>query len=81
MPGTRPTPARRSARQQQAMRDRDRAMRARMQLPDPDRAAFQAVVNRLTNWQRNRWAAAGYPGLHDMLTGPVERYALLRRRP
>lgn len=23
-----------------------------------------AMVNRLTNWQRNQWAKAGYPGGH-----------------
>jgi hypothetical protein len=23
---------------------------------------FQALVNRMTNWQRSQWARAGYPG-------------------
>lgn len=27
--------------------------------------AYQSAVNRLTNWQRNQWARAGYPGLRQ----------------
>jgi len=23
---------------------------------------FQVMVNKMTNWQRNQWAKAGYPG-------------------
>ncbi len=30
---------------------------------DKKRRAFNAVVNKLTNWQRGKWARAGYPGL------------------
>ncbi len=29
---------------------------------DPEVSAFDAAVNRLTNWQRNQWARKGYPG-------------------
>lgn len=46
---------------------------------DVVRANFQAMVNRLTNWQRSRWAAAGYPGLHGTVAGSVEPFSTLRR--
>ena len=31
---------------------------------DPD-FEYSAIVNKLTNHQRNKWAGAGYPGLRD----------------
>ena len=41
---------------------------------------FNAVVNQMSNWQRNQWARAGYPGLtRKNLMGPV-RFLLAKRR-
>jgi hypothetical protein len=38
----------------------------------PDRLAVQVEVNKLTNWQRGRWARAGYPGLHPSDLDPAK---------
>ena len=32
---------------------------------DGDKDMFNTLVNKLTNWGRNQWAARGYPGLRD----------------
>lgn len=40
---------------------------------------FNAVVNQMTNWQRNQWAKAGYPGLtRKSLMGPARFLAVKR---
>ncbi len=44
---------------------------------DERRRAFNAVVNKLTNWQRGKWARAGYPGLARWEGMKVEPFALL----
>lgn len=31
----------------------------------PEHYAFQGAVAKLTNWERNQWARAGYPGLRQ----------------
>lgn len=28
-----------------------------------EKTTFQTIIGRLSNWQRNQWARAGYPGL------------------
>lgn len=38
-------------------------------------AEFQAIVNTMTNWERNRWARAGYPGLREKDVQAVYPYA------
>lgn len=51
----------------------------------PEQAAVQRVVNKLTNWQRNQWAKAGYPGLgsrkkgYDPDPSKVEPFTLLHK--
>ena len=50
---------------------RGRVKRARTAPPVDPR---QAKVNRLTNWQRNQWARAGYPK-------DVERFARMMKHP
>jgi hypothetical protein len=39
---------------------------------------FAAVVEKLTNWQRNQWARAGYPGLRPHDPAQVRPFLLLR---
>ena len=31
----------------------------------PSYISVYTVVESMTNWQRNQWARAGYPGLHE----------------
>ena len=40
---------------------------------------FQKQVNRLTNWQRNQWARAGYPGLQKKEPAALERFVTMKR--
>lgn len=40
---------------------------------------LQAMVHKLTNWQRGRWSAAGYPGLRHQNTELVKPYTEMRR--
>lgn len=40
---------------------------------------FQRVVNSMTNWQRNQWARAGYPGLRKQETNEALVYVLMPR--
>ncbi len=62
MPGTRPTAARRLARQRQDMDYRAAAgLRRADVVIDPDRVAFQAALNKLTNWQRSKYNKNGTP--------------------
>lgn len=35
---------------------------------------FNDIVAKLTNWQRNQWAKAGYPGLRRKDVSKVELY-------
>ncbi len=44
---------------------------------DKRRRAFNVVVNKLTNWQRGKWARAGYPGLVRWEEEKVKPFALL----
>lgn len=37
-------------------------------------SAFQAIVQKMTNHQRNQWARAGYPGLRHKDPKPVRRF-------
>lgn len=32
--------------------------------PKKKKDPIQVLVNSMSNWQRNQWARAGYPGLH-----------------
>jgi len=54
MPGTRPPEAKRRRWREQSGQRWSHIFY---------RSAFQAMVNSFTNWERNQWAAAGYPGL------------------
>ena len=56
-----------------------RDLRQRARKTDADRQAVQIVVNRLTNWQRNQWARAKYPGLRERNPKKVEPFAGLVR--
>lgn len=60
-------------------RPHDEQPRRKVQrLSDPE---FSAVVNQFTNWERNRWAGAGYPGLKGKDVKKVADFlASLRRR-
>lgn len=40
---------------------------------------FQIMVNRLTNWQRNQWARAKYPGLRSRDPRKVEPFTRMAR--
>lgn len=41
---------------------------------------FGADINTLTNWQRNQWARAGYPGLRQRVnSGPAMSFKLMDR--
>ena len=31
----------------------------------PEETRFRSAVAKMTNWERNHWARAGYPGQHD----------------
>lgn len=44
------------------------------------RSAYQAAVNKLTNWERNQWARAGYPGMRAQSEKQVEEFMIARRR-
>lgn len=35
--------------------------------------AFRQITNTLTNWERNQWAKAGYPGLRQKNAQPVAK--------
>ncbi len=62
MPGTRPTIARRLARQRQAIEYRAAAdLRRADMVPDPERVAFQAALDKPTNWQRAMYLRHGTP--------------------
>jgi hypothetical protein len=39
---------------------------------------FDMLVNKLTNWQRSKWANAGYPG-RRFPYDQIEQFALLKR--
>jgi hypothetical protein len=45
---------------------------------DPQSQAFSAAVSGLTNWQRNRWARAGYPGQREKDETKIAPFALLK---
>jgi len=47
--------------------------------PDPVGADFSAAVEQLTNWQRKRWARAGYPGLRKKDAEKVLPFAQMVR--
>lgn len=82
MPGTRSTVARRRDRQQSAMLDRKTAIERRTERRlnrDPDVADLDSIVNRMTNWQRSQWAAAGYPGLRKKAAGLAGPYVMMIR--
>lgn len=32
---------------------------------------FTALVERMTNWERNQWARAGYPGLNRIVGNKI----------
>lgn len=84
MPGTRPTPARRRLRRQRAV-ELTAAARARRQEqtrqldPDGSLATFRGLVNHLSNWQRTRWAQAGYPGLSSQVADAVWPFTRMER--
>ena len=42
--------------------------------------AFGRTVESLTNYERSRWAAAGYPGLRKRLPDPVRTFVGLAQR-
>lgn len=78
MPGTRPTSYRRWQRRLQAADDRAAAITGRAEAQargDLDRAAFQAALGKLTNWQRSRYQRHGTPGDLDA----VLDYARMQR--
>jgi hypothetical protein len=79
MPGTRPTSYRVWQRRLQAANDRATAIARRAESAeqrDPDRVAFQTSLNRLTNWQRQRYLRYGTPEDAEN----VAYYAGLQRR-
>jgi hypothetical protein len=41
------------------------------------RMAARTPVQLMTNWQRNQWAAAGYPGMRDPKQEGAERFAMM----
>jgi hypothetical protein len=43
--------------------------------------ACRAATNRLSNWQRQKWAQAGYPGAHDKPEAIIKFAELNRARP
>lgn len=45
----------------------------------PKSADFKAAVDRMSNWQRNAWARAGYPGLEKGDVDKVLDYAPAER--
>lgn len=45
-----------------------------------DRSAYQIVVNGLTNYERNQWARAGYPGQSTQDIKKVAAYSAAVRR-
>lgn len=57
----------RMARSAERRAEHDRGLLANMQRKMFNRsataAAFNAVINKMTNWQRNQWSKKGYPGL------------------
>lgn len=78
MPGTRPTSYRRWQRMLAAAGDRAAAIARRAdaaEARDPDRAAFQTALGKLTNWQRSRYQRHGTPGDLDN----VRDYAGMQR--
>jgi hypothetical protein len=76
MPGTHPTPAKRQQRREQTQAAQRSAAAARaFRLVEP----FCFAVNGMTNWQRSRWAQAGYPGLGAHEAAAVEPFARMRR--
>ena len=42
---------------------------------------FNVLVNTMSNWQRNRWAKAGYPGLRQKDIKPLDKFVAIERRP
>lgn len=52
--------------------------RRRRSLNDTAGDHFRATVNALTNWQRNQWAKAGYPGLRQKDAEKVVAFSAAR---
>ena len=53
----------RAARREQNERNRQHNLLRRLSWRDrrEDERGVQAIVNKMTNWERNQWARAGYP--------------------
>lgn len=62
-----------NARNREARRARRLYRRARL---TAEQRQAEALTHKLTNWQRSRWAAAGYPRSVEAL----QRFAAMRRR-
>ncbi len=52
----------------------------RMERRDERAVKFNAIVNSMSNWQRKRWAKAGYPGLRQKDIKPLEKYVAIERK-
>lgn len=42
---------------------------------------FETTVNRMSNWQRSKWAQAGYPGLPKKEVDKVQSYLTMMKPP
>jgi hypothetical protein len=76
MPGTHPTPAKRQQRREQTQAAQRSARAGVSKLSG---GPFTRLVDGMTNWQRSRWAQAGYPGLQAHEVAAVEPFARMRR--
>lgn len=52
---------------------------ARLAEVQDDFYLFDKAVNKLTNWQRNQWSRAGYPGLRGREVNLIEPYLLMKK--
>lgn len=76
MPGTHPTLAKRRRHREETQQAQRIAAEARaFRLLEP----FVQLVNGMTNWQRSRWAQAGYPGLWAHEIAAAEPFSRMRR--
>jgi hypothetical protein len=75
MAATHPTPAKREQRRERTQAAQRSAAAGVSKLSEP----FTRLVDGMTNWQRSRWAQAGYPGLQAHEAAAVAPFARMRR--
>lgn len=51
----------------------------RMRKENSTLAVWNALVNQLSNWQRNQWAKKGYPGLQHKVVAEIQPFTTLTR--